>query len=309
VIKPVFTELNELLGARHDHPAVWTLHHLAGRVREKFPYKMYEFPTEPAKDHDFLLVVGGGMLIDYAKVWRQTTNPSLPLAVIPSIWGSGAENSGIAIINTENEKIIHNGAEYLPDVRSIWPEIARDIPEDLALYACGDTWAHALEGFLSPLAGDDLRVELAELLRALSRQRIGNDPAWFQLSAQANAGQSRSSVGFIHGIAHTLEPILKNSADGQVYGHARLCSLYAWPVFRMNRSSSEKVDTLLETHHLDANAIEEKLKTLFSVGDFNRLLPVVEENWMKILRNPLTRTNCVLIRPGSFEQFRDWGRS
>jgi hypothetical protein len=307
--KPHFIELAELIKEKHDNPAVWTLNILMDRVRKKFPYTLYLFPDEPTLDHDFLLVIGGGQLMDYAKVWRRKNKPSMHLAVIPSIWGSGAENSKVAIINSGDEKVIYNNEECLPDTRSIWPEITEGIPEALVMYACGDTWVHALEGFLSPLADDKLKVELAGLIRHLTNLKIGNDPMWFELSAETCAGQARSSVGFIHGLAHTLEPILKKKHESEVFGHARLCSLYSWPVFRMNRTHSDKLEKLFGKYNLNVDSVGEKLRLLFIPEDFNRLLPLVEENWMKILRHPFTRTNFVLVRPGDYQRFCEAGRS
>lgn len=302
--KPHFIKLNDLAAQQHENPAVWTLDFLAARVQSKFPYQIYKFPSEPEPGHDFLVVVGGGELIDYAKVWRQKNHPYLKYTVIPSIWGSGAENSPVAIINTCDDKVIHVGEEYLPDCRSIWDELAEGIPEDLVRYACGDVWAHTLEGFLSPLASGDVKSELADVMTHQMQLEIGNDPAWFELSARACGAQSHSSVGFIHGLAHTLEPIVKCMFDKQIFGHARLCSLFTWPVFRMNRTMSDKLNSLFQSYNLDPDTVEKKVKVLYSANDFQMLLPTVEKHWKTILRHPFTRTNSVLIRPGNLEQLK-----
>ena len=150
-----------------------------------------------------LLVVGGGSRMDRAKRWRAEHSPATRLIVIPSLWGSGAEVSPIVAITEGTDKHIAMGPQYLPDYRAVWPELASSIPPKTALYACGDSWSHALEGFLSPLANDAVREELAKVIRALTALPLGNDPRWFEASARACAGRPRPASAWC-----TASPIL-----------------------------------------------------------------------------------------------------
>jgi alcohol dehydrogenase class IV len=126
---------------------------------------------------------------------------------------------------------------------------------------------------------------------------VGNDGRWFELSARAAAAQARSSVGLVHGIAHTLE-------DAR-FGHARLCATYLHPVFAFDRRVP-KVDALLAKHGLDAEAIAAQTRALFDRGDYDATLPALEREWPNILRDRNTRTNSVLVRAADLRFFLDF---
>jgi alcohol dehydrogenase class IV len=252
-----------------------------------------------------LVVIGGGALLDEAKYWRAEQRPALRLIAIPSIWGSGAEASPVVALNRSGRKRIFIGPRFLPDARAVWPELAVSIAPARARTACGDVWAHALEGFLSPLAGDALRAELAELMAQLLALPLANDPAWFEPSGRAAAGQARSSVGLAHGIAHALEGFLRTGFPGEEWGHARLCSLFLWPVMRFNAQASPKLQSLAAKHGLDIPGIMAVARDLFDEDAFGRATPLLKEHWPEVLRDPCSRTNSALVRPESLDYFLD----
>lgn len=250
-----------------------------------------------------LVVIGGGTLLDEAKVWWQEHASTLELVAIPSLWGSGAEVSPIAVRNRSGVKDIRLSPALRPTYRAYWPELVTTLPEDLVRYACGDTWAHALEGFLSPLAADELRQELAVLIQRLLTTPMAPDPVWFALSAEACAGQARSSVGLVHGLAHTLEGVLAEAQPHSGWSHARLCALFLWPVMCFNRQGAAKFTELMTRHYLSQASILQCAQSLHVPSDYAALVPYIEQNWMRILRDPCSRTNCTLVRPSSLEYF------
>ena len=255
---------------------------------------------------DTLIVIGGGSLIDQAKVWRALQAPGTRLIAIPSIWGSGAEVSPVAVLDRDGAKEIHVGNEYLPDVRCLWPELADTIPKPHARHACGDAWAHALEGFLSPLAGIGLQGELAEVIREMSALPLAADPRWFEVSARACAGQARSSVGLVHGIAHQLEGALRSAYPEAGWGHARLCSVFLLPVMAFNREHSDKWVRLAGEHGIDDQAVLRLLRELHEPEAYAQALDLLDEHWMAVLRDPCSRTNSALVRPASKSFFVEW---
>lgn len=257
----------------------------------------------PAAGLGTLLVVGGGSRMDRAKRWRAEQSPDTRLIVIPSLWGSGAEVSPIVAISQDGGKQIKMGQEFLPDYRAVWPELAQSIPPMTARYACGDSWSHALEGFLSPLANDAVREELADVIRTLTALPLGQDPRWFEASARACAGQAKASVGLVHGIAHTLEgPLAAEGYPG--WGHARLCATYLYPVMAFNVSCNSKWPEMAAKHHLDTAAIDAILRQLFDAADYRTILPVLEACWPKVIRDVSSRTNSALVRPTALDFFR-----
>jgi alcohol dehydrogenase class IV len=164
----------------------------------------------------------------------------------------------------------------------------------------GYTWSHALEGFLSPLASNEVRMDGAKLINNdLLPAGLEPSSAWFDLSARACVIQTSSGVGLIHAIAHVLEPKLRD------YGHARLCSLYLWPVFLFNSERGPKVGKLLGEHGIDPGRLGSTFKQLFRAEEYSELLPALNCHWSEIIRHPLARINCTLVRADAIAWFNE----
>jgi len=272
---------------------VWCTPSAVARMQSLSPWPVVT--EQPLMVHgDWLIAVGGGMLIDQAKLLRQAT-AGVKLAAIPTLWGSGAEFSPIAVWMEDGKKVFRRDPVLLPDVAIYLPEFAETLPPDLVRWGCGDAWAHALEGFLSPLASDETRRNLARILRRMLDMGVVNDARWFELSALACAGQATSSVGLVHGMAHTLE-------GKQGLGHARLCATLLLPVMRFNQSRSPKWP-LLGEHGSTDDAIFPALSKFFDAGDYQKIRESLPEDWKNVLRDPCTRTNSALLRPTDLKFF------
>ncbi len=299
----VVWSLPQLLDEHLGQTVVWATPSVRQMVTETLPWRVVD-PSEPLpQDLQTLVVVGGGTLIDHAKLTRRSEASQVRLVAIPSLWGSGAEASPIVVTTLSDCKDIQVDAAFLPDVRVTWPELAQSVPEPLARWACGDTWSHAIEGFLSPLASDALRDELAETIREMAQLPIGYDPRWFTLSARACAAQAQSSVGLIHGIAHTLEPVLRSGQSNAGWGHARLCSAFLAPTLHLLMSVGDKVQSRTQAHGVDLAALQRAADAVSSNDDYLACLPALSAHWTRVLRDPCTRTNCVLIRSGYISYF------
>jgi alcohol dehydrogenase class IV len=277
---------------------VWATSSVAERARRELPFAQWSPDRALPESARHLVALGGGTLLDEAKRFVHDEAAQLTLIAIPSIWGSGAENSPVVVLNRGAAKDIRLDDAYLPHARAIWSELAATITPERARDACGDAWAHALEGFLSPIATPELRREAAAIMRAMLEAGVGNDPRWFELSARAANAQARSSVGLIHGIAHTLEPVLGR-------GHAELCATYMLPVLDFDRRTG-KVAALFAEHSLDENAIIEAARALFVAERYRDALPVLETEWRTVLRDRCTRTNAALVRPVDLQFFLDF---
>jgi alcohol dehydrogenase class IV len=286
---------------------VWVTDSIANVVTQNFgaPVPM---TSESLQDANTVIAVGGGSLLDRAKWIARAHSTPLRLIAIPSVWGSGAEASPVVVLrNGETKKIIVDD-RFIPDVRVVWPELAATLPPERARVACGDAWAHALEGFLSPLASASLRAELAVIIKEMLALPIANDARWFDVSARACSAQARSSVGLVHGIAHVLELKAPTDAVPVRWGHAGLCSTWLWPVMTFNLAQSDVAARLLGEYELPLNAILDTLVDLFDAPAFRAQREVMRAEWRSVLRDPSTRTNVTLVRPGSlqfFEEFDD----
>jgi hypothetical protein len=254
-------------------------------------------------DAGTLVVVGGGTLLDAAKLWRRRERPGLRLVAVASLWGSGAEASPIAVADGPAGKEPSLDPALRPDARVRWPALAEGVPARVALDACGDTFAHALEAFLSPLATPEVRRAAAEVLGEAAALPPAYDPRWFEASARACALQAASSVGLIHGIAHALEPAL---GDRAAAGHAALCATYALPVLDYNQAAGPKVARYAEEYGLDLEGLRRALRAVHDAERYRRWLPALEAAWPAVVRDPCSRTNAALVRPSGLAFFQSW---
>jgi alcohol dehydrogenase class IV len=293
---PPSVTVTEAIQQLAGNVTVWSTPSVADRLRALVPWTV-RTDAPSLSDADWLLAVGGGKLIDQAKVLREE-HPQLKLAALPTLWGSGAEASPIAVLNVDGKKVIRMEPKLLPDVIVSHPGFAETLPPQLIKHACGDAWSHALEGFLSPLGTEETRADLATVMKRMLQQPIGYSDAWFELSALACSGQAKASVGLVHGIAHTLESIIG-------WGHAKLCSIILLPVMSFNQTRSPKWPFLAE-HGLDDVIVMNVLRQLFKSASYAEALPVLKENWMEVLRDPCSRTNSALVRPADIEFFESF---
>lgn len=296
---PPVTTLDAIVSEGHagslgKEVIVWATPSVAERVRALVPWQVTTEAPALTGSTAWLLAIGGGTLLDKAKVLR-SCHSCVKLAALPTLWGSGAEASAIAVLNEGGRKVIRIGPELLPDLIVSHPAFAESLPDQLVKYACGDAWSHALEGFLSPLGTDESRADLADLLRRMLQQPLSYDPLWFELSALACAAQSKTSVGLVHGIAHVLETVMP-------WSHAKLSSLFLLPVMSFNKMHSPKWPFLI-AHQLSDTAIFMVLRELFDRTAYQTALPPLSSNWAGVLRDKCTRTNSALVRQADVNFF------
>lgn len=286
---------------------VWATASVEDLLRSRLPWPV-QTGRAPAigEGTEWLLVAGGGTLIDKAKVLRLGSS-GLKLAALATIWGSGAEASPIAVLNGGANKIIRVAPELRPDLRITEPAFGATVPSALAKDACGDCWSHALEGFLSPLASDELRADLAVVIERMMALPPSFHRDWFELSALASAGQAKSSVGLVHGIAHVMEGRLREGSPEARWSHAKLCTLFLLPVMRFNAASPNgKWKALLQAHGLGEAAIWPVLRALHDAALFQSVLPALAANWRAVLRDPCSRTNSAFVRPDDLAFFESF---
>lgn len=264
------------------------------RLRRSVPWPVSTELPVLSGSISWLLAAGGGTLIDRAKLLR-AQHPHVKLAALPTLWGSGAEATPIAVVNQGGNKVIRMGPELLPDLIVSHPEFARTASAELIQHACGDAWSHALEGFLSPLGSDESRADLAAVIRRMLELPLAYSPDWFEASALASAGQARTSVGVVHGIAHVLEGVLH-------WPHAKLCAVFLLPAISFDRANSPKWPCLAE-HDLPTGEIFPVLRALFDKEAYAAALPALRAHWTRVLRDPCSRTNSALVRPDDLDFF------
>jgi alcohol dehydrogenase class IV len=276
-------------------------------ARRELPFRLLNADQFPAAGQPVVVAIGGGALLDRAKLWRRAQSPNTRLIAVPTLWGSGADASPVAVWTADGRKAYVSDPELLPHDRCVWRDLANHVPPDAARWGFGDIWAHALEALLSPLASSDLRLRLRDfVVRQLLPMPLEADSAWFDLAATAGCLQAQAGVGLVHGIAHELEPRMADAHAGP-WGHARLCSAMLLPVMQFNTSSA-KVRELIGQLELPWEDVLRTIARLGSREDGAIVAPLVATHWAAILRNPLTRTNSALVRPDTLALLHPWSR-
>ena len=119
---------------------------------------------------DFILAVGGGSVIDYAKAlsacaycpddawtkyylnWEDVTNPILPIGCVLTMVGTGSEmNTGSVITNTEQKLKIGRiyDERFYPKFTILDPTYTYSLPHYQMVAGIFDTMSHILEQYLS----------------------------------------------------------------------------------------------------------------------------------------------------------------
>ena len=293
----------QLVESADERSFAWCTPSVYRYVLDCWPGVVSRTPPTKADLFHTLVAIGGGSLIDRAKLVRKYEYPEVKLIAVPTLWGSGAECSSIAFANVNGVKQIEICELLKPDALVYSPVWLDSLTESLARWGCGDALSHAIEGGLSPLADDSVRSTLGDVLKSMCLLGIAKNIGWYSLSAAACKGQARSSVGLVHGFAHVLEGPLREAFPGEFIGHARLCSLFLSPVIAFNRSNSTKWEDFARCQGIDISMVEKMAESLFDVELYDRIRPFLILHWDTIRKNPCTRTNCTLVRKNSLNFF------
>ena len=210
---------------------------------------------------DLILAVGGGAVIDYAKIANVVevrndladliVNYSYPfkkkytkLTVIPTTAGSGAEVTSNAVIYVDGIKHSFESELLVPDNFFLVPEFLISAPNKIKASAGFDAIAQALESLVSKKSNDQSVDYASKSLRVSVNSFISfvNDPNMknaAEMSIAANlAGKaiSISKTTAPHAVSYPFTSLFNIS-----HGHA--VSLFFERFFKFNYDNSDKSET------------------------------------------------------------------
>ena len=188
-----------------------------------------------AKKHqvDLIIAVGGGSVIDTAKVANIIVKKGgkledhmgaylldpkeelLPMIVVPTTAGTGSEVTKVAVIlDAANDvKLPFAEEQFLPQLSILDPEVTLTMPGKLTAATGMDALTHAIEAYVdkewSPasdaLALHAIRLLSRNILRACAKpDDLEARGAMLIGSFLAGVAFSHSMVGLVHSIAHAL---------------------------------------------------------------------------------------------------------
>ena len=242
---------------------------------------------------DLILAVGGGAVIDYAKIANLVDvkpnlkeliiNYSYPfkkkftkLAVIPTTAGSGAEVTSNAVIYVDGIKHSFESELLIPDNFFLIPEFLISAPNKIKASAGFDAIAQALESLISKKSNDQsvdfasrsLRVSINSYISFLNNPNIKNAS---EMSIAANLAGKAISISKTTVPHATSYPF--TSQFNISHGHA--VSLFFEKFFKFNFENLNKSETnfdLRQRFDLIFNLME-----VTNINDFNSKISMIKK--------------------------------
>lgn len=238
-----------------------------------------------AEGCDAVLAVGGGSPMDAAKVIAaaatngrdpvrlegmfKVRRPPLPLYAIPTTAGTGSEVTIAAVVSdpTTHTKKFFVDPKLLPAMAALDPTLMTGLPPHVTAATGMDALTHAVEAFVSRTATPQtdawalaaVRLVFANLPTAHAR---GGDlqarKAMSLASWYAGLAFGRTSVGYVHAIAHTFGALY-----GTPHGLANAIALPGVLEFSFE-PAQERLARLAEAVGLDGAGDAEKARAFIA---------------------------------------------
>jgi len=257
----------------------------------KFFYKNSELPIleeliEMIKDirnfkPDLIFAVGGGAVIDYAKIAnvidirddlkKLIVNYSYPfskkytkLAVIPTTAGSGAEVTSNAVIYVEGIKYSFESELLIPDNFFLIPEFLISAPNKIKASAGFDAIAQALESMVSKKSNEQsldyalksLKISINSYISFLNSPNLKNATEMSIASNLAGKAISISKTTAPHATSYPFTSLYNIS-----HGHA--VGLFFEKFFKFNFENLNKSETSFD--------LKKRFDLIFNVFDVNSI--------------------------------------
>ena len=286
----------------------------------KLFYKKYEIPVleeliEIIKDiknfkPDLFLAIGGGAVIDYAKIANVVdirpdlaeliVNYTYPfkkkytkLAVIPTTAGSGAEVTSNAVIYVNGIKHSFESELLIPDHFFLIPEFLISAPNKIKASSGFDAIAQALESLVSRKSNDKSVEYASKSLRVSVNSFISfiNDPTMKNATEMSIAS---NLAGKAISISKTTAPHAASYPFTSLYNisHGHAVSLFFEKFFKFNYDNIDKSET-----SFDLKKRFDLIFNLFDVQDingFNSKISLIKKS--ANLEDDLTKFNIDIIK-------------
>ena len=178
-----------------------------------------------------IIAVGGGSVLDAAKMMamlhtnpgplenfdgiQKCKNPGLPLFAIPTTAGTGSEITLAAVITdpVSHKKIPIVDGKMIPAYVALDAEIMKGMPPGITAATGMDALTHAVESYLSKASSPSTEIQAKAAIRLIFMYLVkayhdGNDmearDSMAVASFYAGAAFGKTSVGYVHGVAHQL---------------------------------------------------------------------------------------------------------
>lgn len=170
---------------------------------------------------DAIVAVGGGSVLDMAKLIRYYSGSQVPLLAIPTTAGTGAESTQFAVCYIQGVKHSISDSSILPDYVILYPPFTYGNSGYLTACTAFDAFAQAIESYWNINAttdSDDLAIQaIKQIYPVLLKREYSIEDRDSLMSGANAAGKAinitRTTVP--HALSYTL-----TSKYGYPHGHA-----------------------------------------------------------------------------------------
>ncbi len=230
---------------------------------------------------DLILAVGGGAVIDYAKIANVVeikpnlseliinytypfTNKFTKLAVIPTTAGSGAEVTSNAVIYVENIKYSFESKLLIPDYFFLIPEFLISASKKIKSSSGFDAIAQALESLVSKKSNDEslgyaiksLKISTKSYISFLSDTNLKNAAEMSIAANLAGKAINISKTTAPHATSYPFTSLFNIS-----HGHA--VSLFFENFFEFNFQNLKKSETTFD--------LKKRFEMIFDLFNVNNI--------------------------------------
>ena len=272
-----------------------------------------------------IVAFGGGSPLDCAKaIGARVANPTSSLMsmagmfkiknktpllfAIPTTAGTGSEATVAAVITDEKEhhKFTINDPKLIPDVAVLDPCITLNMPKHLTATTGMDALTHAVEAYTNILsrptdAGAKHAVRL--IFRYLPKvYSDGEDlearEKMLEASYEAGIAFTRSCVGYVHAIAHTLGGLYGTPhglANAVILPH--VLELYGEAVYKPLAELADTVGITGESIKEKAENFINKIRSMNKNMDIPEHIEIHDEDIPKMIKWAMAEANPVYPVP------------
>ena len=178
-----------------------------------------------------VIAVGGGSVLDAAKMVsmlhtnpgplkkfdgiQKSKNPGAPLFAIPTTAGTGSEITLAAIITDpdSHRKVPVVDSKMIPGYVALDADIMKGMPPGITAATGMDALTHAVESYLSKASTEATEIQAKAAIRLIFKHLVAAYHDGSNMEARdgmalaafyAGAAFGKTSVGYVHGIAHQL---------------------------------------------------------------------------------------------------------
>lgn len=200
-----------------------------------FPFYYNDFSTNPKLEEiekgvetisinpKTIIAIGGGSVIDFAKVYKYKTKLNVPLIAIPTTCGTGSEATQFAVYYKEGKKQSLDSPEVLPNVAIVDSQFVENNPTYLKACTALDAYCQAIESYFACKSTEKSRqyaMEAIKLCRDNLVKYVNSNEKTYSLNMSKASNLSGKAINISRTTAAHAMSYSITTKYGIPHGHA-----------------------------------------------------------------------------------------